>query len=191
MTAQVSDTVVHNGLVYSLAEYEGSGLFDPKDHGFEPVSFMTACWRGFICQYGVVDQQLILIQLRMGLSHVDSEKAKLLKVFGKDCSIDASDWLGATITNISLPVPFDGSMLIGRDFIKHLYVHMGFHPAYKYRDVWELSFHNGRLVAAMDISESMREHRKTHVEELPDPSDVEQTKKWIMDTFSRRRRDKS
>jgi hypothetical protein len=82
-------------------------------------------------------------------------------------------------------------MLIGHEFIKKLYVHMGFHPAYKYKDVWKLEFDGGLLVRSQDVSQSMKEFRRKHVEELPDPEDTESLRKWIEDTFSRRRRDNS
>ena len=43
------------------------------------------------------------------------------------------------------PVPFTGGLLLTRDFIEELYVHMGFHPAWKYREVHELIFRAGEL----------------------------------------------
>ena len=98
MTAQIGDTLVLNQLVYQLAELEGSGLFNPDEHGFEPVGFCSACWRGFVCEYEVIDERLFLTRLSIGLSDADSEKPKLLEVFGKDCSIESSDWLGTSIT---------------------------------------------------------------------------------------------
>jgi len=191
MTAQVCDTVVFNGLAYQLAEFEGSGLFDPKEHGFEPMGFSTACWRGFVCGYEIVDQHLVLTSLSMGLSGSDFERSLISEFFGKDCSTDTSLGAGTSITGFSLPVSFDGTMLIGRDFMQELYVHMGFHPAYKYKDVWKLELTNGRLVSSEDISQPMKKYRQKHVEELPDPRDTEKLRGWIMDTFSRRRRDES
>jgi hypothetical protein len=163
MTAQINDTVVFNEQAYGLTEIEGSGLFDPKEHGFEPAGFSSACWRGFVCGYEVVDQRLVLARLSMGLSGSDSEKSLLEDVFGKNCSIEVSDWVGTSITNFCLPIPFAGTMLIGRDFIDELYVHMGFHPAYKYKEVWKLEFDDGRMVRSDDISQSMKKYRQTHV----------------------------
>ena len=40
-------------------------------------------------------------------------------------------------------------------FIQNLYVHMGFHPAWKYREVHELLFEDGRLLHAQDRSAAM------------------------------------
>jgi hypothetical protein len=127
----------------------------------------------------------------MGLSVTDSEKARILEVFGKDCSVDSSVWSGVRITGCSLPIRFDGTMLIGCDFIPELYVHMGFRPAHKYKEVWELEFERGRLINKKDVSEIMKAHRQKHVQILPDPSDTKKLNDWIADTFSRRKRDKS
>jgi hypothetical protein len=74
MTAQICDTVEFNGLVYQLAEFEGTGLFDPKEHGFKPMSTSTACWRGFVCGYRVLDEHLVLNGLAMGLSGAEHDK---------------------------------------------------------------------------------------------------------------------
>ena len=190
MTAQASDIVVFNNREYELAEFDGSGLFDPREHGFKPVGMTTACWRGFVCTYEIVDQRLVLKRLNMGSLGPGSEKMKLIKMFGQGCTISISGWFGATVEDGSRPVPFDGSMLIGRDFIGNRHVNMGFHSAYEYMNVWELVFHRGHLTSSKDLSKDMAQYRETHVELLPDPRDTESTMLWVVDRFSRRRRDK-
>jgi hypothetical protein len=52
-------------------------------------------------------------------------------------------------------IGYTGSLLLGHDFIRELYVHMGFHPAWKYREIHELVFDKGRLVNAADRSTEM------------------------------------
>lgn len=42
-------------------------------------------------------------------------------------------------------VPLSGGLLLGEGFIQELYVHMGFHPAWKYLHVIELIFEGGQL----------------------------------------------
>lgn len=46
-------------------------------------------------------------------------------------------------------------MLLGRGFIRELYVHMGFDPAWKYEEVHELLFREGALTEAADRSAGM------------------------------------
>jgi hypothetical protein len=57
------------------------------------------------------------------------------------------------------PIPFTGGMLIARGFHKELYVHMGFHPAWKYADVVEVEFEVGRVTSTTDRSEAMAQLR--------------------------------
>ena len=56
-------------------------------------------------------------------------------------------------------VPFTGGLLLGDDFIQEMYVHMGFHPAYKFRVVHELVFDAGQLTGEYDRSDQMAEFR--------------------------------
>ncbi len=45
----------------------------------------------------------------------------------------------------------------------NLYVHMGYHPAWKYEKVHELIFENGLLIEDRDISAKMKEYRDKRV----------------------------
>ena len=54
--------------------------------------------------------------------------------------------------NINSEVPFTGSLLIGHRFIQSLYRHMGFHPAWKFEQSWEIELDRGRVAEARRIS---------------------------------------
>lgn len=56
-------------------------------------------------------------------------------------------------------IPFTGGLLLGAEFIRELYVHMGFHPAYKYRIVREVVFDAGRLIEHHDRTREIAEFR--------------------------------
>ncbi len=45
--------------------------------------------------------------------------------------------MGRSFTDSNLPAPisFTGGLPIAADFIQELYVHLGFHPAWKFREV--------------------------------------------------------
>ncbi len=76
--------------------------------------------------------------------------------------VDQQPLFNNVYDNLNLPLPFSGGFLIARDFIRELYVHMGFHPAWKFREVWELLFDNGILKESQDVSlESGRFASKT------------------------------
>lgn len=61
--------------------------------------------------------------------------------------------------NMQLPIPFSGGILVGRSFIESLYVHMGYHPPWKFRTVRELIFFNGMLMKDRNKSPAMTKIR--------------------------------
>ena len=78
-------------------------------------------------------------------------------------------------------VPFTGGLLLGADFIEELYVHMGFHPAYKYQHVLELTFETGQLLSQSDRSIEMEEIR--HRKGRGDGKRSKDVVAWINDCF--------
>lgn len=73
--------------------------------------------------------------------------------------------------------------LIARGFIQALYRHMGFHPAWKFEESWELIFDKEALSDATDLSPEMQNLR-TDIDsgKLSDP-DGESSPGWIARTF--------
>jgi hypothetical protein len=85
------------------------------------------------------------------------------------------------------PMPFTGGVLLARDFVERLYVHMGFHPAWKFRTVHELLFQEGRLVNEFDRSEQMEHVRERMIRGPLQPggnASEETIKAWIEGCFS-------
>jgi hypothetical protein len=81
------------------------------------------------------------------------------------------------------PIPFTGRLLIARGFIQSLYRHMGFHPAWKFEESWELDFEQGRLANARELSAEMSALReRIQAGEEDDPDSVERPG-WIERTF--------
>ncbi len=70
----------------------------------------------------------------------------------------------AVYRSMKHPLEFSGRMLIGREFIDVLYVHMGFQAPYTYREVFELVFEKGHLVESRDLSEGMADVR-SHIDD--------------------------
>ena len=148
--------------VYTLCGVNGEGFFRLSDVGPDRGSHSTACQRGFMCVYGVREDCLVLNAVETPLFIDDTGGVDELcqpKLFGK--SPQKGLFLPLCYGPLQHPVPFTGGLLLGKDFIEELYVHMGFHPGYKYRQVVELMFHEGRLVRSCDRSDIMaafREH---------------------------------
>lgn len=200
MTAQVPDIVNYRGQQYAIAGVHGVGLFKPEDHGLVAHAFSTACWRGFHCEYAVEGDDLLLEQLNIGLSEEDF--AKGVHVFGhalESYTYDATKlvegaWVPVTVDahdkrarNLHQPVSFSGGLLLGGEFIREMYVHMGFHPAHKFRIVHELIFEEGQLQKAFDRSTEMAKFREAvanesgRSEKRPSKQEIEE---WIKSTFS-------
>jgi hypothetical protein len=179
MTAQISDKFRYRGKPHALAGVNGSGLFEPSQQGIKEFGWSSACWRGFHCSYEVADGALFLTQVNLGLGEEDGASAARgegPKLFGK---VPRRYTIHGHRTNIATGevkthwesfdfvvdglrevVPFTGGLLLGDDFIREMYVHMGFHPAYKFRVVYELMFDKGRLTEEHDRSTQMAEFRE-------------------------------
>jgi len=159
MTAQFPDTFCLDGQVFDLVTIHGAPLFSPAEHGLFPVPRITACWRGFVCQYGLQEEQLVLEKLSIHLP----QGAVPLPIVGvlPELSDSAAPRLFSTVyENLGLPVPFSGSLWIARGFIPELYVHMGFAPAWKYTQVRSLQFLDGRCTAQQAESQAMEAVRR-------------------------------
>ncbi len=206
MTAQISDEVIYRGKSYGIAGINGSGLFDPSEHGLNPAMISTACWRGYHCTYEVADGLLLLTKVNIGLGGEDlasAERGEGPLLFGKvprrytihgraenvrtgevKTSWESSDFL---VEGLRERIAFSGGLLLGRGFIREMYVHMGFHPAYKFREVHELLFEEGRVVKEADRSAEVAEFREM-VADRPlgptDPENREEIERWVKQCFS-------
>jgi hypothetical protein len=155
-TAQIADTVTYEGTTHSLIGVSGEGLFDPSAHGLGPASVTTACWRGYVCQYGIQESMILLT----GLSICLREEAQYPEIGGRKPSF-SDDFLGGAVYEyLDIPMGFSGGLLLGRDFIQELYVHMGFQKPHAYREVKEVLFSDGRVLGVRDHSGRMQQLRE-------------------------------
>ena len=160
MTAQIPDSVRINGTGFNICGVRGEGLFDPSVHGIETSAPHTACWRGFVCGYAVAYNHLVLDELTLWSEprRWPHNRPLLESFFGDRLLID-EDQTSVSAQELACPVPFTGGLLLGNDFVEELHVRMGFQPAYKYRQVLELTFESGLLVSQSDRSIEMAEIR--------------------------------
>lgn len=192
MTAQIHDSFPYQGKSYSIVGVSGQGLFKPEEYGLTPFGTCSACWRGFHCTYAIADHRLTLKTLNIGFD----QKGEMVAKVGKGPMLgnksprraDRSQLCGEWIyDDPDVEIRFTGGLLLGEGFIRELYVHMGFHPAWKYRQMHELLFDSGRLTKTVDRSEFMSQVRDRMSgkplgpENSADPGDV---KRWIEKTFT-------
>jgi hypothetical protein len=190
MTAQAMDQVRWRGRTWSLVGIDGVGLFDPLGHGITPVMLHTAAWRGYICIYGVSDARLRLERLEIGFDPETNERAATghPPVIGGATPVRKGTGHAWLYDGVDLPIEFSGGLRLGHGFIRELYVHMGFAPAWKFEEVHELRFEAGRLIATTEQSEEMRRQREEASREPlapPRDSGVERITAWIRSTFDR------
>jgi hypothetical protein len=182
MTAQFSDQVTYLGKRYDLAGINGTGLFDPSTLGLEPVGLCSACWRGFVCGYAVEGRALRLDSL---MTNLGDPAPTLFGVAPRP--IEGEYPIFETVyEGLDHPVSYTGGLLLAGDFIRELYVHMGFHPAWKYREVHELIFREGELVSEADRSEEIAEFRREIADRSLEPefgAEESDIKRWIERCF--------
>ncbi|MBX7223774.1 MAG: hypothetical protein K1Y36_27920 [Blastocatellia bacterium] len=188
MTAQITDKVHLMGNEYAICAVKGADLFRPEHVGMTPYGMSTACWRGFFCEYAVRENTFLLVNLGIGVA--EPERPKVRQGKGKPLNGVVPKWSAsehcAMYEDLNLPVEFSGKLLVGTDFIRELYVHMGFHPAHTYREVYEVVIEAGTVTNVTDCSEKMAQIReaKMNRRDRPLSKDPVEIRRWVQERFS-------
>ncbi len=176
MTGQISDTLNFKNEEYDIAGIKGDDLFNPEFQGINLYSQTTACWRGFSLYYEVIDQVLVLQGI---LLNTKDDPIPINNKFPIKAEKYSFDYI---YNDLDYKSDFTGKLLIAKDFIQELYVHMGFQAPTSYKLVIELELKDGRIISTKDISEKM-EHWRTH--EMGEEEEPENVQGWIEEKFSR------
>jgi len=178
MTGQVPDDVILNDERFSLIGLKGQKKFKPEDFGIEPYSSMTACWRGYIMGYVISNNQLILNEIQ-----INAEEP--LKINGIEPQ-NGNRFFKYHYKDLKLKSNFTGSILLAKDFIQSMYVHMGFQRPITYETVIELNLNCGEIILELDISKQIEEYRNYDLNKgaRPRSDAMEDIGKWVEDTFS-------
>ncbi len=217
MTAQIPDLVIYRDQEYSIVGMKGSGLPDPSEFGLSPGMMSTACYRGYYCNYTVRDDHLILTHLVVQSADdhypVIDGVAPLIPPAHESRPLAPGDpiptlprgmyvyhlldeeqrFIGQDATiyqGLSIPTSYTGGLLLARDFIQSMYVHMGFQKLTSFETVHELIFEQGKLTKATDHSAKMEELRaemqrpRPHIGFDDDGARMGQMADWIAWTFS-------
>lgn len=162
MTAQINDLFRYRGREYAVAGISEGELFDPSLLSLQPVGTCSACWRGYQAVFGLSDSRLVLDTLHISLCRGTSylrEEGPTINGVNPTGPRPKLDWFNNHYEGLDYHLEYTGGLLLAGGFIQKLYVHMGFHPAWKYKRVVELIFGGGRLTGEFDRSESMAEIR--------------------------------
>lgn len=137
--------------------------------------------------YSLLNDNLVLKELDINLG--EPKEGKLAPITGPELNgvrpeQEPTYKINNIYKNINLPIDFTGGILIARDFIQELYVHMGFHDPWKYEEVHELLFEEGKLIEKRDVSEKLAQIRDKLAKKplRPDFRQME-LQDWIKSTF--------
>ncbi len=177
MTAQIQDAFLYNGQSYALAGISEGELFDVTSLGLHPSMASTACWRGYQAIFGLDGGRLVVEALHVNLIARDDATGKATREEGPVIrgvrptgAKERFDFFNNHYEALLHPLEYTGGLLLADGFIRDLYVHMGFHPAWKYERVVELVFDEGRLAAEHDRSAQMAEIRARFVRTEGEPA---------------------
>jgi hypothetical protein len=190
MTAQAHDLFVIDDRSYNLVGIKGTKFFEPGDLNLCASGLCTGCWRGYRCLYILKNNMLILNDLGITLVKYTKDRLIWLRKAPQINGISAVKvddlFYKFLYSGLNIEIKFTGKLLIAEGFIESLYIHMGFHPAWKFKYVMEITFEEGRYVEKRDVSEQIeliREKMKK-VPLAPDPFGGGQPiMDWIKSTF--------
>ena len=152
MTAQISDTFIFKGEGCGLIGMEGGPLVTPEQFGMNPTMMDTSCYRGFYVCYELTEDGLYLRGLTLreennNYLHIDSVLPE------KD------DDYNFSYRNLNVPVPFTGQIRLAKEFIRELYVHMGYQKPTAFVTVYDITLENGKIIDVKDRSREMEKKR--------------------------------
>ena len=185
MTAQINDTYRYLGKEYSLIARDAPMGFDPRSYGFHPVCILTACWRGYWCEYEVEENCLFLKQLFIANKNDDypdfnGTQVEPLEYVEWKSPISRDRDGNLIYETISMPanaghrnykvkifMPYTGTIVMGDGFMREYYKHDDFQRAWEYREVKELKFLKGELQTVTDHSAFVAELRRIAGDDPP------------------------
>ena len=187
MTIQANDTVFRKKIAFELVGGSGSGLFNVKSLGFTPRGRCTACWRGYLAEYSILENRLFLTALQVWFpsDYKDLNKAAIESATDEDDeSFDEEPPDPNASLNIPLfgvmpkrgsmggcfyegfrkPIQFTGKLVLGEDLLPEPFVSRNYWLAWQLRIVRELTFKKGRVISDKSISAKMAKVRAEYVE---------------------------
>lgn len=191
MTAQFGNRFIYKGDNYSIVAISNPIQFNPLDYGIKPVACCTACWNGYWCDYRISTKGIMLQNLY--INSEDDYYPEINNVSSEKEGKKSFQYMGHHLyRNINIFMEYTGKILIGKDFIKKYYIHMGYQRAWAYEVLEELLFDNGKLVNTVDHSEmakKLREELESREEKIKKTSDNIQL--FVEKSFSLEIKDKA
>lgn len=154
MTVQIPDLVVFEGQTWFLQGVEHPPLLPTAWLDEVQTYNSSACVRGYTAEFVVQDGQLML----------DSLQADLMDPFQTFLghAAQATGPEGAFVfPHLQQPLAYSGGLLLCQGFIPELRVNSGFQRPWKFEQVQEWVFQNGKPCETRDVSRAMQTLRES------------------------------
>jgi hypothetical protein len=159
MTAQIPDTFLFKDEAYSLIGMTEGNLASPEQFGMQPQMIHTACRRGFFATYEITEKALFLRKLTVKERTGNYQSIGGIKPKHEEYQ--------ATYHGLSEVIPFTGKIRLAKDFIKELYIHMGYQKPTAFKTVFDITLNEGVVEEIKNRSKEMEQKRgafKKHYE---------------------------
>lgn len=175
MTVQIGDICKYQQKDYWTVKLSGKCLFEPKHYGLEAHPSMTACYRGFWCEFSLENDALILHDLYLfnkdgyypPLNGVDVSPQEFIEYerFSdnpkkREVITRPAHFGHRLYKDVHLPINYNGRILIGRAPKCTYHIDGIWDNPWQYSDLREFIFDDGILVDIIDQSETARDIRK-------------------------------
>ncbi|MFW9922381.1 MAG: hypothetical protein ACFFDW_03730 [Candidatus Thorarchaeota archaeon] len=185
MTAQIPDRVMYNGERYDLIGIKGSELFYPEAYGLKLIMAGTACYNGYILTFKCDNDEFILDEL---LIRTQEEPVEINNIRAEKYEGNWAPMFSHHYSNLQLKRNFTGEIIIAREFIEEMYVHMGYQSPRAFRQVYRLKIIEDKIMEVIDLSKTMEEKRREDPfkDSTPtNPEDGKSIRAWVDKKFSR------
>ena len=185
MTAQIGDKFTFHGSDYSIVAISTPIQFNPVQFGITPLSACTACWAGYWCEYDISEEGIVLKNL-----YINSRDNNYPAINGVEAEEDEREkfqYMGHHLyKNIGIRMKYTGKILVGKDFLREYYIHMGYQREWAYQTLVEFIFEDGNLIETVDhsnMAEKLREEIKKDTGK-PKPYTEQDIARFVKNSFS-------
>lgn len=150
MTSQLGDIYRYNNHSYYYLRSTGDGLFAPEKYGFFPKSCVSACWRGYFCEYEIADNSLKLqkVCIHDGNNYYPP-------INGIKYSKGQNFFGHHLYDHIDLTLNFTGKILLADDEVSRFYYELELeNTPYSFETLLSFEFENGKLTKIVNHSET-------------------------------------
>ena len=161
MTAQKGDVIKYKEKEYSIIAITNPLNFNPKEYGIVPSALHTGCWKGYWCVYNINDKGIFLEDLYINSKDDFYPSINNVEAVINNYNLELEKYIGHHLyKGLNIKMMFSGKILVGDEFIREYYIHMGFQRGWAYKVLIELVFEQGQLIKINDQSEIASEIRK-------------------------------